>query len=111
MLIIDFLVIISTVGDIVTEKQFKIFCKLNKIENNFITTDGYFSNKPDIIGCAKIKNNYIVYNTNALGNVHEIGTFTNEHYAYIFLFSLVKNDLDLQANFHNIKLKELKKKK
>lgn len=111
MLIIDFLVIISTVGDIVTEKQFKIFCRLNKIENNFITTDGYFSNKPDIVGCAKIKNNYIVYNTNALGNVHEIGTFTNEHYAYIFLFSLVKNDLDLQANFHNIKLKELKKKK
>lgn len=109
MLIIDFLVIISTVGDIVTEKQFKIFCKLNKIENNFITTNGYFSNKPDIIGCAKISNNYIVYNTNAFGNVHEIGIFTNEHYAYIFLFSLVKNDLDLQVN--NVKLKELKKKK
>ncbi len=109
MLIIDFLVIISTVGDIVTEKQFKIFCKLNKIENNFITTNGYFSNEPDIIGCAKIKNNYIVYNTNIFGNVHEIGIFTNEHYAYIFLFSLVKNDLDLQVN--NVKLKELKKKK
>lgn len=109
MLIIDFLVIISTVGDIVTEKQFKIFCKLNKIENNFITTNGYFSNEPDIIGCAKIKNNYIVYNTNIFGNVHEIGIFTNEHYAYIFLFSLVKNDLDLQVN--NVKLKELKKNK
>ena len=109
MLIIDFLVIISTVGDIVTEKQFQIFCKLNKIENNFITTNGYFSNEPDIIGCAKIKNNYIVYNTNTFGNVHEIGIFTNEHYAYIFLFSLVKNDLDLQVN--NVKLKGLKKKK
>lgn len=111
MLIIDFLIIISTVGDIVTEKQFKIFCKLNKIENNFITTNGYFSNKPDIIGCAKISNNYIVYNTNALGVVHEIGKFTNEHYAYLFLFFLVKNDLELQVSLDDLNTKQLKKKK
>lgn len=90
-----------------TEKEFNHFCKLNNISHKFINTHDCFSNAKDIIGCNKSGKDYIVYNTNYLGQIHRIGTFPSEHYAYLFLYAMIKSDLELENS--QAKIKGLKK--
>lgn len=86
-----------------TEKEFIYFCKINNISHKFINTHNCFCNSSDIIGCNKSGKNYIIYNTNALGQVYKICTFKSEHYAYMFLQAMTKNYLELEYGKNKVK--------
>lgn len=93
-----------------TEVEFKQKCKQEKIHSYCYITEKIFLNKPNILGCNKIDDEFIIYFTNSKGIVNEICTLNDENYVFNFLYNLLvyRNELTIGENSSKQKTKTIK---
>lgn len=88
-----------------TELEFNETCKNETIYDKFKITNNLFLDIPNIIGCNKVSNIFIIYFTNNDGKIQEIGIIDNEEYAFEFLYRILLSQLDLQNEDQKVKKK------
>lgn len=73
-----------------TELEFKQKCKNENINMTCFFSISTFLKYPNILGCNKQGNNFIIYYTNSKGSYCELCSFDDENYTFEFLYELLK---------------------